>query len=45
MIDFNEFAAKRFLFNIQEELKKIFKDFDISGDEVKLEELQSKDRP
>ncbi|KAM9289522.1 EF-hand calcium-binding domain-containing protein 9 [Morus bassanus] len=34
MIDFNEFEAARFLFNIQkEELKKIFKDFDISGDE------------
>ncbi|NWQ96741.1 EFCB9 protein, partial [Burhinus bistriatus] len=32
MIDFNEFEATRFLFNIQkEELKKIFKDFDISG--------------
>ncbi|CAM9470286.1 unnamed protein product [Bubo scandiacus] len=34
VIDFNEFEATRFLFNIQkEELKKIFKDFDISGDE------------
>ncbi|KAM6055097.1 EF-hand calcium-binding domain-containing protein 9 [Theristicus caerulescens] len=34
MIDFNQFEATRFLFNIQkEELKKIFKDFDISGDE------------
>ncbi|XP_075367131.1 EF-hand calcium-binding domain-containing protein 9 [Mycteria americana] len=34
MIDFNEIEATRFLFNIQkEELKKIFKDFDISGDE------------
>ncbi|KFQ73628.1 EF-hand calcium-binding domain-containing protein 9, partial [Phoenicopterus ruber ruber] len=34
MIDFNEFEATRFLFNIQkEELKKIFKDFDMSRDE------------
>ncbi|KAM6249081.1 LOW QUALITY PROTEIN: EF-hand calcium-binding domain-containing protein 9 [Spheniscus humboldti] len=33
MIDFNEFEATRFLFNIKKELKKIFKDFDISGDE------------
>ncbi|KFQ07792.1 EF-hand calcium-binding domain-containing protein 9 [Haliaeetus albicilla] len=33
MIDFNEFEAKRFLFNIQKEVKKIFKDIGISGDE------------
>ncbi|NXQ98856.1 EFCB9 protein, partial [Sagittarius serpentarius] len=33
MIDFNEFEAKKFLFNIQKEVKKIFKDVDISGDE------------
>ncbi|NXN66181.1 EFCB9 protein, partial [Himantopus himantopus] len=33
VIDFSEFESKRFLFNIQkEELQKIFKDFDISGD-------------
>ncbi|NXK02301.1 EFCB9 protein, partial [Herpetotheres cachinnans] len=32
MIGFNESEATRFLFNIQKELKKIFKDFDISGD-------------
>ncbi|NXL28900.1 EFCB9 protein, partial [Glaucidium brasilianum] len=32
-IDFNEFEVTRFFFSIQkEELKKIFKDFDISGD-------------
>ena len=46
MIDFNKFEAKRFLFSIQkEELKKIFKDFDISGDKIKLEKLQSEERP
>lgn len=45
MIDFNEFEAKTFLFNIQKEVKKIFKDTGISGDEVKLEKLQSKERP
>ncbi|NXJ46946.1 EFCB9 protein, partial [Spizaetus tyrannus] len=32
MIDFNEFEAKRFLFNIQKEVKKMFKDIGISGD-------------
>lgn len=31
-----EFKATRFLFNIKEEdLSRIFKDFDITGDEVK----------
>jgi len=45
IIDFNKSEATRFLFCLQkEELKKIFKDFDISGDEVKLEKLQSKER-
>ncbi|XP_029854451.1 EF-hand calcium-binding domain-containing protein 9 [Aquila chrysaetos chrysaetos] len=33
MIDFNEFEAKRFLFNIQKDVKKMFKDIGISGDE------------
>uniref|UniRef100_A0A8C8RYU1 EF-hand calcium binding domain 9 n=1 Tax=Pelusios castaneus TaxID=367368 RepID=A0A8C8RYU1_9SAUR len=37
-----EFQATRFLFNIKKhELEKIFKDFDISGDEVRGEEGQS----
>ncbi|XP_032861284.2 EF-hand calcium-binding domain-containing protein 9 [Tyto alba] len=33
MIDFNDFKVTRFLFNIQKELQKIFKDFDIPRDE------------
>lgn len=44
LVDFNEFEATRFLFNIQKEELKIFKVFDVSRGEVELEKLQSKER-